>query len=320
MCYNGSKGAMQMKKEFTLVDPYEHEIQVYLWEADTRQPKGVVLLIHGASEYCERYDHFAKYLNSMGLHVIGNDHLGHGKTSTDLSKVYFDASIGFHKVYEGVKTVRDYVEEHYPKVPVIMFAHSMGSLIGRYAMLYDYRRYDMAIFSGTGAFSPWSIFIGKIISSIIIRLKGDQYVSPWFNNVIMGSHIRDLQKKGLINRRIEWISQDPQIQRAFEEDEYCGMPFTIGAQRDILHFIPEIQDKKKIKSSASSAAIYFINGDTDPLGHYGEDIKKLYNHYHDAGYSNVKYSVLSNTRHEVINAMEREHHYKVITDWIFRNL
>ncbi len=309
-----------MKKEFTLIDPYEHQIHVYLWEADVPKPRGVVLLIHGAAEHCGRYDHFANYLNGLGFHVIGNDHLGHGKTSTDLSKIYFDSSIGFHKVYEGVKTVRDYIGEHYPKVPVIMFAHSMGSFIGRYAMLYDAPRYDMALFSGTGYFNSFTIKTGKVIANMLIRLKGDQYVSKWFNERIMGSHIRDMNNKGLINRRIEWISQDVEVQRAFEKDELCGMPFTIGAQRDILTFIPEIQDKKRIKASASAAAIYFISGDTDGMGDYGMAIKKLYNIYHDCGYSNVKYSVLNNTRHEIINAMEKDHHYKIISDWMIRNL
>lgn len=309
-----------MKKEFQLMDPYENSLHVYLWETEVPVPKGVVMIIHGAGEYCERYDQFAQYLNSIGLHVIGNDHLGHGKTATDDTKVYFDSSIGFHKVYEGVKTVRDYVEQHYPKLPVIMFAHSMGSFIGRYAILYDYRRYDKALFSGTGLMNPLLIRIGKFIASIIIRSKGDQYVSPWFNTHIMGRHITDMEKKGFITERVQWITQDKAKQDEFRDDPYCGRPFTIGAQRDILSFLPEIQDKRRIEQSASSTAIYFVSGDLDPLCKYGEDIKKLFNMYNDCGYSNVKYSVLNNTRHEIINEVERVAHYKIIGDWMLRNL
>lgn len=309
-----------MKKEFKLVDPYEHEIHVYLWETDAQEPKGVVLLIHGASEYCERYDHFATYLNEKGYHVIGNDHLGHGKTTDDMEKVYFDASIGFHKVYEGVKTVRDYIEEHYPKLPVIMFAHSMGSFIGRYAILYDYKRYDMAIFSGTGYVGSLKIKIGVLIASLIIRFKGDKYVSPWFNNRFLDSAANDMRRKGLINRKEEWLSQDPKIIRAFREDPYCGAPFTIGAARDLIRFIPEIQDKQRIKDSASSTAIFFMSGDSDGMGDYGMSVKRLYDAYRDCGYSNVKYTVLNDTRHEILNEIERDRHYDIIWKWMERNL
>ena len=141
-----------MRKEFKVVDPYENDLATYLWETE-KEVKGVVQIIHGASEYMKRYEDFALFLNDQGFHVIGNDHLGHGKTSDDLEKTHFDDSIGFHKVYEGVKTIRDYIQETFPGLPVIMFAHSMGSLIGRYTIIHDYKRYHQAIFSGTGYFN-----------------------------------------------------------------------------------------------------------------------------------------------------------------------
>jgi alpha-beta hydrolase superfamily lysophospholipase len=294
---------------------------VYLWKSSRKTIKGIVQIVHGASEYCHRYDHFAEFLNKNGYHVIGNDHLGHGKTAgKEVDAIYFDESIGFHKVYEGVKRVRDYITEEFDGLPVIMFAHSMGSFIGRYAIIHDYKRYDMALFSGTGYFNPVTTFFGTVIANLIVRFKGEKYVSEWFNNNIMDRHIKRLMRTGLIHKRIEWISQDRKIQSAFLEDEYCGKPFTIGAQRDILKFIPEIQNKKLIKESASSTAIYFMCGDMDPLGKFGEAVKGLYEVYLNCGYSNVKFTILNNTRHEIINSTERDNHYQSIVRWLDRNL
>ncbi|GEM_PF-630618 len=309
-----------MKQEFTLTDPYEHKLHTYLWETDATKPKGVVMIIHGAGEYMERYDHFAQYLNSLGFHVIGNDMLGHGKNAVDEEAVYFDSSIGFHKVYEGVKTVRDFIAEHYPDLKVVMFAHSLGSFIGRYAILFDHRRYDAALFSGTGLFSPLQLQLARLLATIIAKIKGDHHVSRFFNRRIMDGHIRSMRKNGIINERVEWISQDRQIINAFKNDPLCGKPMTIGAQKDILTFLPEIQDKQRIKESASSTAIYFMSGELDGLGKYGADVKQLYNMYHDCGYSNVKYTILNNTRHEIINAIEREAHYRSIGDWMIRSV
>lgn len=309
-----------MEKEFKLIDPYENEIHVYLWTSQTQSVKGVVQIIHGASEHMGRYRDFALYLNSIGFIVIGNDHLGHGKTDEDSESVYFADSIGFHKVYEGVKTVRDYIEEHYPKLPVIMFAHSMGSFIGRYAILYDHARYDEAIFSGTGWFNTLQIHYSIWIAKLIIKSKGQRYVSKFYNNRIADGAVRSMRRNGIINKKIEWISSLKSVQREFIEDPLCGKPFTVGAHLDLLNFLLEIQDKNKIKDSASSTAIYFISGDLDALGRYGSVVKKLYNYYKECGYSRVKFTVLSDCRHEIINEMERESTYRRLGDWMKFNL
>ena len=309
-----------MEKEFKLIDPYENEVHVYLWTTKLEKPKGIVQIIHGASEHVGRYREFAAYLNSIGFHVIGNDHLGHGKTDEFCEAIYFADSIGFHKVYEGVKTVRDYIEEHYHSLPVIMFAHSMGSFIGRYAILYDHKRYDQAVFSGTGWFNPLKIYLSIGLATLIIKSKGKRYVSEFFNNHIANGAIKSMQKNGIINKKVEWISSDIKVQRAYKEDILCGKPFTIGARLDLLKFLLEIQDKKRIKDSASSTAIYFISGELDGLGGYGYAAKKLYQYYNDCGYSRVKYTILNNARHEIINEIEKLSIQTQIGGWMLRNL
>lgn len=304
-----------MYKEFKLTDPYEHELHTYLWETD-KKPIGVIQILHGAGEHVLRYKDFAEHFSNLGYHVIGNDHLGHGKTAPNEKVIYFDDYLGFHKVYEGTKTVRNYIKETYPKLPVIMFAHSMGSFIGRYAIIHDHHNYDVAIFSGTGWFSPINIRFGQCLASIITLFKGRQYVSEFFNTKILDGHIRSMKKNGLINKRSEWITQNIDIQKEVLKDPLCDREFSIGAQKDILKFMPEIQNKRAIKESSSSTAIYFISGKQDGLGKYGFAPKKLDKIYRECGYSNVKYSVLNNCRHEVINELDRLKHYDKINGFI----
>ena len=309
-----------MEKEFIIVDPYENDLHTYLWTPNVVKPKGVVQIIHGASEHVGRYREFATYLNTLGLIVIGNDHLGHGKTADTNEYVYFADDIGFHKVYEGIKTVRDYIEEFYPTLPVIMFAHSMGSFIGRYAILYDHKRYDQAIFSGTGWFNPLKIYLSIGLAKLIIRSKGKRHVSEFYNTKVADRAVKSMQKNGIINNRVEWITSDRNIQKEFLADEMCGKPFTIGAHLDMLRFLLEIQDKQRIKASASSTAIYFISGELDALGNYGNDIKNLYQYYKDCGYSNVKYTIFGNARHEVINEIDRDFTHQQLGKWILKYL
>ncbi len=59
-----------------------HQIYAAEWIPEV-QPRGVVQIIHGISEYVERYDRFARFLAGQGFVVCGGDHLGHGKTAED---------------------------------------------------------------------------------------------------------------------------------------------------------------------------------------------------------------------------------------------
>ena len=184
-----------MEKQLIIIDPYENELNTYIWTPITKKPKGVVQIIHGAGEHAGRYKEFAEYLNTLGLVVIANDHLGHGKSADNDDYVFFSDDIGFHKVYEGVRTVRDYIEEHYPSLPVIMFAHSMGSFIGRYAILYDYKRYNQAIFTGTGWFNIVKIYFLIGIFTIAAKLKGKRYVSPKLSKMFTEGAIKSMKRK-----------------------------------------------------------------------------------------------------------------------------
>ena len=309
-----------MEKQITIIDPYENELNTYIWTPGTKHPKAVVQIIHGASEHAGRYKEFAEFLNGLGFLVIGNDHLGHGKSADNDEYVYFSDDIGFHKVYEGVRTVRDYIEENYPSLPVIMFAHSMGSFIGRYAILYDYKRYDQAIFTGTGWFNMIRIYLGIGVFYLVSKIKGKRYVSPRLSSLFTDAPIRSMRRNGIINKKVEWLSGDPNVIRAFKEDPLAGKPFSVGAHLDLFRFLPEIQDKKRIKASASSTAIFFISGELDALGDYGIAVKKLYKYYNDCGYSNVKFNIVNDGKHEVINDYDRLATYRMIGNWIEINL
>ncbi|MBQ2301952.1 MAG: alpha/beta hydrolase, partial [Oscillospiraceae bacterium] len=44
------------------------------------EPKAVLQIVHGIAEYVHRYNDFAEFLAENGIAVVGEDHLGHGKS------------------------------------------------------------------------------------------------------------------------------------------------------------------------------------------------------------------------------------------------
>ena len=69
-------------------------VHVVMWcpdETEYDEPVAVLQICNGMIEYIDRYDGFARYMAERGFVVVGNDHLGHGKS------VCMDDDLGFFK-------------------------------------------------------------------------------------------------------------------------------------------------------------------------------------------------------------------------------
>lgn len=95
------------------------------WLPEAAETRGIVFILHGINEHSGRYRHVAKALTGAGLACYAIDHRGHGLSGgrrgyiPDLQLAVDD----FEQLYRRVRA------EH-PQQPLMIFAHSMGSLIG----------------------------------------------------------------------------------------------------------------------------------------------------------------------------------------------
>ena len=103
-----------------------------------RRRKAVLQLSHGMVEYIKRYDEFAEFMCSHGYYVVGNDHLGHGKSVQSKSEYgFFNEKYGNACVIGDMHTLRQRTAKKYPEVPYFMLGHSMGScLLRQYVQMY----------------------------------------------------------------------------------------------------------------------------------------------------------------------------------------
>ncbi len=58
----------------------ESNIHAVRYLPDSGEIKGILQIVHGMSEYSERYEDIAEYMTSRGFIVTGDDHLGHGQS------------------------------------------------------------------------------------------------------------------------------------------------------------------------------------------------------------------------------------------------
>lgn len=94
--------------------------------------KAIVQIAHGMMEHVGRYREFAEFLAGHGIYVLGNDHLGHGKTAAAAEdRGYFGEHGGAVSVIRDMRRVTVHAQRKYPGVPIFLLGHSMGSFFAR---------------------------------------------------------------------------------------------------------------------------------------------------------------------------------------------
>jgi len=122
-----------MQESFYFTSSAKESVHAKIWKNDNiKKYKGIVQLVHGMQEYIGRYDEFAQVLANNGYIVVGHDHLGHGDTAKSEEDFgYFVKKDGWNHLAEDVHILQNKIAKEYPKLPYIIFGHSMGSLVVR---------------------------------------------------------------------------------------------------------------------------------------------------------------------------------------------
>lgn len=299
-----------------LKDYKKNNIHVYIYEPEG-DIKGVVHIIHGASEHFARYGLFCEYLNKHGYVAIGCDFLGHGLSTDTLDYVHFADKDGDILAYESVVLVKEYIETNYPKQDVFILGHSMGSFLARKMILDFPDFYKKAVISGTAFVPQMVVNMGILLAKIIRFFKGPKYVSRLIQNMGIDANPKKMRKDGIITGiDEEWLTRDKEIQQYYHNSNMCGQPFTVQANIDLFRWISFINQKKNIANGNKEQPIFLISGEKDPLSNYGKDITKLYETMQQLGYQNVSMKLYPDSRHEVLNELSKDEVYEDVLQFI----
>lgn len=278
-----------------------------------QEPKAVVQLVHGMAEHISRYDEFAAFLNSRGYAVLGHDHLGHGKSAKEGAYGFMAHSDGWRYMVEDVKKMTDMIEEKYPGKPIIMFAHSMGSKIGRIYLAECGARLYKCVLSGLTEKVKWM----GISSAILTRKrkqKGPAAKDDFLQKAAFGKHNRRIENPRSPN---SWLSRDEEMVCKYDEDPMSGFQFTISGFGDLMELSKRIFAKGFFESVPKDLPVLVAAGAEDPCGGYGKGVEREVEKMRKAG-MNVTLKLFPGARHEILNETNRQEVYAYIEDWMSR--
>ncbi|MEA4955639.1 MAG: alpha/beta fold hydrolase, partial [Pseudoflavonifractor sp.] len=245
-----------------------HTVHAVLWPADG-EARAVVQIVHGISEYVERYAPFAAFLNAHGYAVAGHDHLGHGRTAEEKEYGRFPERDGWHTVNRDVRRMRELVGERHPGVPYFLLGHSMGSFQAR-TYLIDYPgTVDGCILSGTGQEPMALVAFGRRLSGALCRIQGPTHVSRLITALSLGAYNGRFKPN---RTSADWISRDTGVVDAYVSDKMCRFVPTVGMFHAMMEGITYIGDLQNARKMDWSTPVALFSGDADPVGGEGKGV------------------------------------------------
>ena len=288
------------------------QIRALKWqpEGEARQ---ILQICHGMVEHIERYDAFASYCAGKGILVVGNDHLGHGKSVTDENQLgYFAEKNGNACVIEDIHTLRKMTQKEYPDLPYFILGHSMGSFLVRQYIILHGEGLAGAVIMGTGAFAPAVPKAGMAVCKIIAAQKGWYYRSEFVDNMGMGAYNKKFGEKD----GKDWLSRNPENVKNNLADPLCNFRFTLNAYYNMFRGLAFISTVSNLQGMPKTLPVFFVAGDDDPVGDYGAGVKKVDAQFRQTGMKDVKLKLYPGDRHEILAEDDRMAVYEDITGWM----
>lgn len=260
------------------------------------EPKGILHIVHGMTEYIGRYDRFMWDMAEEGYAVCGYDNLGHGQTATDDSELGFIADKdGWELLVRDTEKFRAAVEAEVGELPYYLMGHSMGSFIVRLAAVRT-RLPDKLIIMGTGGKNPLAA-PGLLLIEAVKLFKGKKHISKFLDSMMFGDYDKSFDDDDASGK---WLTRDPEVRKKYSADKYCTFKFTASALGDLVRLLKYSNSGKWYKKMDKNLPVLLVSGDRDPVGNFGKGVREIQTRLAEAG-CNSRLVLYSDGRHEILN-------------------
>lgn len=254
-------------------------------------PRGIVQLLHGVGEHAGRYGALIAALTDAGFTVYADDHRGHGRTGIRQhggpAKLGRLGKGGLRAAREAVWQLTGIIRKDNPGLPLILLGHSWGSFLAQMLVNEHPEAYDALVLSGSALRTPTTLNAAPLNA----RWKGPEATG------------------------YEWLSRDPAVWEAFEND-----PLTTGTP--LLKLFGPIEAAKlygrPAKNLGRDIPVLSMVGRDDPVGG-PRSVHRLAEEYRRrSGLTDVTTLVYADARHEIFNELQQDEVRRDLLAWLDR--
>lgn len=301
-------------KNTTFTFEAEPELNIFVrkFEPESENLKGIVIISHGISEHSKRYSDFAEELNRNGYVVYVPDQRAHGNSSTTPGLVHGEVGI-IEKTAGDIDKLLDVAVREHPGLPVLLFAHSLGTLFGR-KYIQEYHRAELkgVVLCGPLYLSEESTEYLLKHAPEVIKEHGSTYVDSETIGAVFAPFNERIQNPKTMN---DWICTVDEVVQKYSEDPQCGQPQSISYLYDIALAL-DVYETESIQKIDKALSFLVIGGEEDPVCDYTEGPKLISRLYKEAGVQNVDVKMYPGVRHELLNESNREEVMADVVEWM----
>ena len=293
-----------------------HTIAAYVYTMPDVPVHAVLQLSHGMCEYIRRYEPMARFYAAHGIALAGNDHLGHGESAAPGEYGHYGEPGGRYYLLQDLHRMNEHLHQEFPGLPVFLYGHSMGSFYARWYAERWPETIAGLIISGTAG--PQLLYrVGQGIATVLAAVRGPRTVSPFMVRANMGGYCKRIPGAKSPNA---WLTRDEAVVRAYDADPLCAFPFTLGSYREMLAAIHHVNRARWARSVDKNLPVLLISGAEDPVGGYGEGVRKVWAMLGDAGIKDLTCEIFEGARHELHNEWNREEVFDYVLHWLEERL
>ncbi|WP_102191461.1 alpha/beta fold hydrolase [Microbacterium aurantiacum] len=252
-------------------------------------PRGVVQLLHGVGEHAGRYPALIGALTAAGFVVYADDHRGHGRTGirqhggpANLGRL---GKGGLHAAKDAIWQLTGIIRTENPDLPLVLLGHSWGSFLAQMLVNEHPEAWDAVILSGSALRTP----------------------------TMMNPAPLNARWKGAEATGFEWLSRDPAVWAAFDED-----PLTTDVPLLKLFGLVEAAKLygRPAKDLGRDFPMLLLVGRDDPVGG-PRSVHKLAAEYRTrSGLTDVTTLVYPDARHEIFNDLQQDEVRADVLSWL----
>lgn len=261
----------------------------YIWKPK-ETPKAVMNLVHGYSEYCGRYDHWAMKFTEKGFVVHAIDYRGHGKSDGRRGHIN-----QFDDFLNDIDVLVKESKKLYPDLPQFIYGQSLGGSIVTNYILKRENNFKGAVIS-----SPWyklsfnpsalMLFFARIMKKVypkFIQNTNLDVKALTHDKKLVDAYIADPLVHGKMSARMFYEIYNAG-HRVLENADKLNIPVLIQHGND-----DKITSYKASKEFADKV----------------QELKK-----------NVTYKEWGGMYHELHNEIEKEKVFEFVLEWMEKKL